>query len=180
MKTPRLMLVDDEEYILRALERSLQAGGPRPLEIEAYTDPYTALLATARRDYAMVIADYRMPKMDGVFFLSAFKEIRPLTIRMILSGHADREVLADAINQAEIHRFLGKPWDDEELRAVVGEALERHRRETERQRLAQIGQELDEACNRQARELERLERLCPGITRVEWGPDGSVRLDEDS
>jgi response regulator RpfG family c-di-GMP phosphodiesterase len=191
----RIMLVDDEENILRALRRVLgmpeawcgdgpgvdpdAMDAPRNA-VEIFTLPVAAL-ARAREGVAfdIVISDYRMPEMDGVAFLKALREIQPDTVRIILSGYADMQGLIGAINEAKIHRFIAKPWDDYGLRVDVRQAFQLQRLQVENQRLADEVRHQQGIISRQELELRRLEAETPGITKVKRTPDGGILLDDD-
>ncbi len=177
---PALLLVDDEPLVLRALERQLRGilRSPRPAyRIESCTRPTEALHRASECDFDIVISDYRMPEMDGVAFLCAFRALRPTAARLILSGQADLAGLAEAINYAGITRFLAKPWDEAELVFAIESALAERRLLLENRRLADELRAERGRLARQEAELRRLERECPGITRVHWGPAGEVLLD---
>jgi response regulator RpfG family c-di-GMP phosphodiesterase len=182
MNSPaHLLLVDDEPNILRALERQLRSiergdGGPA-YRIETCTDPAAALQRGEEVAFDLVLSDYRMPRMNGVAFLRAFRAIQPSAARLLLSGRADLSGLIDAINEAGIMRFLAKPWEEAELVFAVEQALRERRLLLENQRLADELRVSRSLAARQQAELERLERECPGITRVNWGPDGAVHID---
>lgn len=179
----RIMLVDDEQNILNALRRLLAApiteGGTTPV-VETFTSPHEAL-KRAQQGVAFdaVVSDYRMPDMDGVAFLKAFRASQPDAVRLILSGYADLDALVGAINEAQIYRFTAKPWHDSELRTAIFQALTHHDLLLENQRLADEVRAQRGIISRQEMELRRLEAESPGITKVSWGPDGSVLLDED-
>ncbi|MBK6630977.1 MAG: response regulator [Betaproteobacteria bacterium] len=179
---PGLLLVDDEPLVLRALERQLRGilRTPRPgYRIEAYTRPAEALQRARETVFDVVISDYRMPEMNGVAFLRAFRAIQPVAARLILSGQADLGGLADAVNEAGIMRYLSKPWDEAELVFAIENALKERRLLLENQRLADELRASRSQLSLQEAELRRLERESPGITQVNWGPDGEVLLDPD-
>lgn len=127
--TYRLLLVDDEESQLKALMREISAQGrathgPHPLfEISACTSPLQALAQAAAHCPDIVIADYAMPKMDGIVLLNQLRTDCPNCVRILMSGRADTGVLTDAINVAGVYHFIGKPWDAPVLRAAIAEAL---------------------------------------------------------
>ncbi|MEJ2347052.1 MAG: response regulator [Gammaproteobacteria bacterium] len=164
----RLMLVDDEPLMLKALKRVLATDGR---DIETYTDPHAALRRLRTTPFDLILSDYRMPGMDGVQLLSAVRELQPESVRMVLSGYADLDAVMGAINEAGIVRFLSKPWQDHELQASVEHALLYRDMLMENRRLA-------DQVRAQRRELQRLEELHPGLTRVDWGDDGSILIDE--
>lgn len=181
----RIILVDDEQNILSALRRlfvspSLQDAGSPKFQVETFTSPQQALRRAGDGVvFDLVISDYRMPEMDGVAFLKAFKSIQPNAERLILSGYADLEALVGAINEAQIFRFIAKPWHDYELKSAVEQALAHRDLLRENQRLAdQVRLQLG-VISKQEMALRRLEEESPGITKVHWGEDGSVMLDED-
>ncbi|HSD60971.1 MAG TPA: response regulator [Burkholderiales bacterium] len=128
----RVMLVDDEPGVLRALERELSmrgvaTSGRNPLfSIRAFTRPDLALESVGDNPPDIVIADYLMPGMDGIAFLQRLKQRRPDAVRILLSGKATINVLLDAVNFAGVYHFLGKPWEADDLKAVMAEALKYH------------------------------------------------------
>jgi len=119
MPKPVLLTVDDDPEVLRAIERDLRSR---------YADRYrvmransgSAALATlgelkARNNpVALLLADQRMPQMDGVGFLSEAMEMHPLAKRALLTAYADTNAAIDAINEARVHYYLMKPWDPPE------------------------------------------------------------------
>jgi len=178
----RILLVDDEPNVLRSLKRVLRLPGPPVLALEAIETFESPLSALERlRDFAfdLILSDYRMPEMDGVAFLSASRQIQPDAARLILSAQADLKGLIGAINEAGIHRFIMKPWDDVDLRVALAEALEHRELLLENRRLADEVRLARGLISRRELELRRLEEESPGITKVKWGPDGSVLLEDD-
>ena len=105
-------------------------------------------------------------------------ELQPDAARLILSGYADLNGLIGAINDAGITRFISKPWNDYELIATLGQVLTLRELTLENQRLADQVRLEAGALSAEEIERKRLEAIEPGITRVIWGPDGSVLLDE--
>lgn len=177
-----ILLVDDEENVLKALRRVLisQVGEGMHYEVEMFTAPRDALdRAEQGMKFDLVISDYRMPLMDGVAFLKAFQEMQPDAVRVILSGYADMQGLIGAINEAKIHRFIAKPWDDYLLRADIRQLLEMQSLQLENRRLADELRQQQGIISRQELELRRLEAETPGITRVKRTPDGAVMFDDD-
>lgn len=115
-----LLLLDDEENVLRALARVLRRDGYKVLMATRAQDAFALL---AKHDVQVIISDQRMPEMSGTEFLSRVKKMYPDTVRIVLSGYTDLKSVTDAINEGAIYRFLTKPWDDEQLRQVVAQAF---------------------------------------------------------
>lgn len=179
--THRILLVDDEAAIVNALTRELRQGtaeGLWPaLKVEAFTDPAAALARACECRFSLAISDYRMPGMNGVALLSTLREQQPDCVRMVLSGQTDREGLLDAINKAQIARFLAKPWNTRELLYTVRQLLRQHESLVETQALADHQRLALGQISPQEAERRRLERLEPGITRVNWSSDGAYVLE---
>jgi diguanylate cyclase (GGDEF)-like protein len=127
-----LLLVDDEEHVIAALERLLRYDGYRILRANSGRQGLEML---ARHEVGVVISDQRMPEMSGVEFLSQVKELYPETIRIVLSGSADFDSVKEAINQGAIYKFFSKPWDNEILRVDVMEAFWRQELAHEKEQL---------------------------------------------
>ena len=172
----RVMIVDDEPGVLNALKRSLRREG---WVLMAYDDPEEALNVAAKEVISLVISDYRMPQMDGVTFLKEFKAIQPDSFRIILSGQADLAAVLSAINEAEIYRFVTKPWNDAELKVSIETALKHRDILLENQRLANLVRKQKIQLDYQKTELDRLETECPGITQVNWDSDGCIILNDN-
>jgi len=105
--------------------------------------------------------------------------IQPSAARMILSGYIDLNALVGAINEAKIYRFLAKPWNDYELVSAIAEALAYHELLVERERLADEARIAQGKLSPEEAGLRQLERAEPGITKANWGPDGSAILDQE-
>ena len=124
--------------------------------------------------FDLVLSDYRMPVMDGVDFLTRLKATQPDTMRLILSGYSDLKALLQAINEAEIHRFISKPWNDYELKSTIALALAHRATRLENKRLA-------DQVRAQQSQLEdllgKLEAEAPGITKVCLDEDGAIVID---
>lgn len=118
----KILCVDDEKNILRSLERLFM---DEEYEILTAGNGEEALALLAEQPgVQLVIADYRMPGMDGVDFLKQVNEQWPKTIRIVLSGFADMAAIVGAINEGQIYKFIPKPWNDEELKGTIAKALE--------------------------------------------------------
>ncbi|MBX5484356.1 MAG: response regulator [Myxococcaceae bacterium] len=147
----RLLLVDDEENILRSIKRVLRRGN---WEIECAGDGATALEVLRTFRPQVVISDFRMPGMNGVEFLARVKAESPKTQRIMLTGQADQHAIEDAINRSEIFRLVSKPWDDAQLVLTVHSAFEQVALAEENERLLRLTQSQNEELRRLNAELE--------------------------
>lgn len=115
-----LLLLDDEENIIRSLKRVLRRDGYRILSTTSISEAFDLL---AENDVQVIISDQRMPEMSGTEFLSQVKAIHPETVRIVLSGYTDLKSVTDAINEGSIYKFLTKPWDDKQIRQHIQQAF---------------------------------------------------------
>ena len=148
-----LLLVDDEENILRALKRALRRGGYTILTAGSGPD---GLKILQQHEVGVIVSDQRMPGMIGAEFLSRARAIRPDSVRIMLSGYTELHSVTEAINQGAIYKFLTKPWEDELLQANIDEAFEyyelRRKNEQLAGQLAEINRNLEQRAEERARE----------------------------
>jgi FixJ family two-component response regulator len=123
MKRKTVLCVDDETQILNSLKRVLRREN---YDLLTAVGGAEALKVLERETVHVVITDQRMPGMTGVELLAQIKERWPHIVRIVLSGYADAGVMMEAINNGEIFRFLAKPWDDDELKAAICDALNQY------------------------------------------------------
>ncbi|HKI21412.1 MAG TPA: hybrid sensor histidine kinase/response regulator [Isosphaeraceae bacterium] len=129
---PTLLVVDDERDVLRSVHDLLRLDyrvvtcqrGAEALEVLRSAEPVQVILS-----------DQKMPEMTGVEVLRQAKIIRPETTRLLFTAYADIRTVIDAVNQGHIFRYLAKPWDPEELEAVVRQAVDHHDLIVEKNRL---------------------------------------------
>lgn len=120
----KILLVDDEPSVLNALRRLFRRTG---YQIHTAGSAIEGLkLFEQVGPFHLVITDYRMPEMNGVEFLRQVKKRWPDTVRMVLSGYADTDVIIAATNEGHIYKFISKPWDEDFLLQSVAEGLERY------------------------------------------------------
>ncbi|MFH1021235.1 MAG: EAL domain-containing protein [Pseudomonadota bacterium] len=115
-----LLVVDDDLFVLKALQRMLADEGYGVL---AAASAHEGLELLAKNSVQVILSDQRMPGMSGTEFLSRVKVLYPDTVRMILSGYAELETVVQAVNEGAIYKFFGKPWDVEQLRAQLRDAF---------------------------------------------------------
>lgn len=120
----RILIVDDEDAILRALKRELRE---EPYQIITMNDPFAALDAVRQNRFSLIMSDYRMPGMTGIELLEQVKQISPETVCIMLTGNTDLKSAVEATNMGGIHGFLTKPWEKEQLLERIREGLGLHR-----------------------------------------------------
>lgn len=120
MVRAKLLLVDDEERVLRALERVFRDQ----YQLTLATHPLQALELLEQHRFDVVICDQRMPAMTGVSLLREARKRSPHSVRLLLTGYADIPAIVASINEGEIHRYLHKPWDVQQLQHTVTQAVE--------------------------------------------------------
>src|SRR5512138_12159 len=127
----RVLVVDDDELILKALARILESAGFEP---RCYLAPDEALAAVEREAPVVIISDYMMPSMDGITFLKLARGRCPSAVRILCTAAEDFRVALQAVNSGEVFRIISKPWHQQELLGTVNQAAEasRLRRENER------------------------------------------------
>ncbi|MGD8835586.1 MAG: response regulator [Desulfobacteraceae bacterium] len=135
-----LLLVDDEKAITRALNRLFRKEGYNIMTAGSGAEGLDKL-HQSERPVSMIISDQRMPEMNGAQFLEKAKEIHPEAIRYLLTGYSDLEAVIHAINGGEIHRYLTKPWNDEDLVLQVRQSLEHLELTLENRRLTALTME---------------------------------------
>jgi DNA-binding NtrC family response regulator len=168
----RILSLDDEPAVLSALRRMLRAAFAQDdVVIEVFDEPEAAVLRAGEQDFDVVISDYRMPGLNGADVLQLVKGLQPDAIRIVVSATTEILDIADAVNRAEVFRYLAKPWQQEEIVATVREAFVR--KDALRHPVPVPVGARDDPCQR---ELDRLERDEPGITRVDRDEDGNIRL----
>lgn len=127
-----ILVVDDDPNITSSLKRLLRRDGYHLL---IANDPETAFDHLALHDVDLVLADQRMPTMQGSELLFRVKHLYPDTVRMVFSGYTDLTTVTEAVNAGAIYKFITKPWDDDALRATIADALawRKHRGRTRSQ-----------------------------------------------
>lgn len=118
-----VVIVDDEELILRSLATYLSLE--TDYRVETFTSAPAALAFIAAQEIDLVISDFLMPEMDGITFLGRVRALRPEVPRVILTGYADKENAIKAINEVGLYQYLEKPWDNDELRLIVRNGIEK-------------------------------------------------------
>jgi DNA-binding NtrC family response regulator len=149
--TYTVLVVDDEENVLRSLERLFRR---EPYRLLTAASAEEALAAVEREPVHLVMADQRMPGMTGIQLIQRIREQHPEVMRVVFTGYIDMNTAIDAINKGQVFRFVTKPWRDDDLKTVVRQALiqyelvaENHKLmdliERQNLRLRQLNQQLE-------------------------------------
>jgi len=159
--TATILCVDDEPNVVSALGRVFHR---ERYHVLTATSAKEALEILAREPANVVVSDMRMPGLDGAAFLEEVSQRWPRIARILLTGYNDLRSAVAAINRGEIFRYLFKPWDDDEMRLTVRQALERqeaeaerrHRHDLARRRVATLAVSNDDLEDRVAARTEEL------------------------
>lgn len=165
MKKPVIICIDDEQAVLESLKVELKKalgdkylietaeGGEDALELfsELLEDEY---------EVALVLSDYIMPDIKGDELLKRFHQLSPRTLKIMLTGQADLEAVGNAIRYAKLYRYLPKPWQPEDLKLTVVEAIHSYlqdkKLEEQNAKLLEMNQNLEIANRKQASLIESL------------------------
>jgi diguanylate cyclase (GGDEF)-like protein len=170
MSKPVIICIDDEPTILDSLKRELRSavgdqclielaeGGAEALEL--ITD-----LTTQHLDVAVVLSDYIMPGMKGDELLRKIHEQCPKTLKILLTGQADLPAIGNAIKYAKLYRYVAKPWEPEDLKLTVNEAVHSYLQEQKLQQQNLELQRLTQALKQANLELQRLVTI-DGLTQL--------------
>jgi putative nucleotidyltransferase with HDIG domain len=156
----RVVVVDDDDLILKALSRILETAG---FETRCFLRPEEALTSLEAFDPVVIISDYMMPSMDGVAFLKQARTRSPNAVRILCTAAEDFRVALQAVNSGEVFRIISKPWHQAELLSTVSQAAEAARLRRENDRLtAEVQRQ-----NGQLREINlRLEEMVRARTQA--------------
>lgn len=147
-----LLFVDDERNVLTALRRMFRPLGYRVLMASGGEE---AIAVLQKIEVDVIVADMRMPKMSGTELLAQAAERWPHTLRILLTGYSDIASAVQAIKEGHIHRYLNKPWNDEDLKLMVAQAMEHRHLVKEKALLVSLARE-------QNRELKGLSESLEG------------------
>ena len=118
-----VVIVDDEEMVLTSLNAYLSLE--TDYTVVTFTSATAALEYIGQNHVDIVISDYLMPEMDGISFLARVREMQPEAPRIILTGYADKENAIKGINEVGLYQYIEKPWDNDDLRLVLRNGLEK-------------------------------------------------------
>src|SRR3954467_14307344 len=157
-----LLVVDDEPDVVKSIQDLLRFD----YKVLGATRATDGLRLLQEQPVHVVLTDQRMPEMTGVEFLRRLREQFPDTVRLLVTGYADIRAVIDAINQGNVYRYITKPWEPEELQAVIREAAERYELVAERKRLMEELKAKNEQLQQTNEELRRANELKGAFIQV--------------
>lgn len=149
-----ILLVDDEPSITRSIQRLFRKESYKVLTALSGSEGLT-MLAGSDTPVSLIISDQRMPGMTGAQFLEKARVLAPDAIRFLLTGYSDVKDILDAVNKGEIHRYLTKPWNDDDLLFQVRSALETFELRVENKRLNELSRQQNEELTELNQDLEK-------------------------
>ncbi len=182
MSKPVIICVDDEPTVLESLKIELKRvlGDTCLIETAEGADEALELFSELRRDeyeIALVLADYIMPNIKGDELLGRIHTLSPHTLNIMVSGHADLEAVGNAIRHARLYRYIPKPWQADDLRSTVIEAVQSYlqdrKLDAQNEKLLRTNLDLEQSVNhlraaettlkRQAEREQALNRMMQAI-----------------
>ena len=118
----KILIVDDEPSVLNSLKRTLR----KEHDVILSQDGFSAIQVLNEQEIAVIIADQRMPKMNGVTLLQKAMEIQPDTARILITGYSDIQAVIDAINEGNVYYYIHKPWEPEDVHLIIRQAIDRY------------------------------------------------------
>lgn len=154
MKTNKVLFVDDEINILNSIKRSVIYEN---YEFIVATNGKKAIDIIKNDDISVIVADMKMPEMNGFDLLKKVKEISPDTIRIVLSGYNQLPQILATVNSIGVFKYIAKPWDNEaEFLPAIQEAIEYYNMKLENKKIKQQLQERNDIYNQVLKIKENL------------------------
>ncbi len=171
MNKPIIMCVDDEETVLDSLRRQLSKELEDDFEIETAIGGLEALdlvaeLLEENCEIALVISDYIMPGLKGDEVLKKIHQVSPQTLKIMLTGQAKIEGVTNAINSAQLYRYIAKPWQIEDLNLTIKEAVKSY---LQSQQLEKQNAQLQQLNCQQAKLIKQLKESESHLTQLVAG-----------
>lgn len=135
MKKPIILIVDDEQNVLNAISRSLRELN---CELILVDNPDEAIRVINEKQLDVIVADYHMPGNNGLYIIKIAKEVQPDTIRILMTGDSDIDIVVNAVNEGNIFKYIAKPWNRIHLVQLISEAVKNKLMHDEKQELFAI------------------------------------------
>src|SRR4051812_10507327 len=157
-----VLVVDDEGDVVASVKDLLRLD----YKVLGATGAAEAIKLLDQEPVHVVMTDQRMPGITGVELLEQVRAKHPDAMRLMFTGYADIRAVVEAINRGNVYRYITKPWDPDELMAIIREACERYDLIEERKRLILELRDKNEALERVNTELQRSDALKSAFIRV--------------
>lgn len=164
-----ILLVDDECNILNALSRLLRGQDRQIFTAETTAQAWESLKEA--RGVDLIISDNRLPDISGIDFLVKVRQLYPDTIRILITGYPGLDSAIEAINKGQVYRYIPKPWENEELKLIVKQALNYYDVLRDNRALLRIARQ-------QAELLTKVQKRYPQISDTEFDRSGLYIIDE--
>jgi signal transduction histidine kinase len=190
MSKPVILCVDDELILLDSLREELRYSFGREYAIEIAEGPSIALeivqdLRDENCEIPLVICDYIMPEMKGDELLKRIHQLSPKTLKVMLTGQASIDGVANAIHHAKLYRYMAKPWQNEDLRLTVSEAMHSYLQDKQlaqqNLQLTRLNQALEDA-NRtlEQRVADRTQELSEALNTLTSAQENLIQAEKMS
>ncbi|NOX33693.1 MAG: DUF342 domain-containing protein [Deltaproteobacteria bacterium] len=133
-----ILVVDDDEPIVKNMRRVLRRKGFTKLVSALNGEQAIKLLETTRTPFFLIMSDQRMPGLSGSEFLEKTILLSPESRRMLVTGYSNFDAIIDAVNKGEIHQYISKPWDNDDLLLRIMGELEIYKNFQERKHLYNV------------------------------------------
>jgi signal transduction histidine kinase len=157
-----VLVVDDESDVVSSVKDLLRLD----YKVLGATRAAEGLAMLEREPVHVVMTDQRMPETTGVELLAKVRERHPDAMRLLFTGYADIRAVVDAINRGSVYRYITKPWDPDELMAIIREACDRYDLIAERKELMLALQSKNKELEAANIELKRADDLKNAFIRV--------------
>ncbi|MCK5100475.1 MAG: response regulator, partial [Desulfobacteraceae bacterium] len=139
-RKPKVLIVDDEKEISSALGRIFKKNKIEFVSCES-GEAGIKELAETEFPFSLIISDQRMPGMTGAEFLEQAKEMSPATVRFLISGYSDSDVLINAINKGVVQKFIQKPWKMSSLVDAVKKSFMQYKNSFGNEKLVRLARD---------------------------------------
>jgi DNA-binding NtrC family response regulator len=164
-----ILIVDDEPNIINALQRLLRQEERQILTAETATQAWERLKQAGGVD--LIISDNRLSDISGIDFLTKVRQAYPDTIRILITGYPDLDSAIEAINKGQVYRYITKPWENEELKLMIKQALDYYNVLRDNRTLLRIAR-------KQAELLKAAQKKYPELSESGFDKTGMYIIDE--